>query len=40
MDVAGAELGGETVTLAIEQQQRVITGGLEVSIVGALLLLA
>jgi len=40
MDVTGTQLGGQTVTFAIEQQQRVIAGRLEVSIVGALLLLA
>jgi hypothetical protein len=31
-DVAGAELGGETVPVAIEQQQRVISSGLEVAL--------
>ena len=38
--VARSQLGRQTVTLAIEQQQRVITGGLEVPVVGTLLLLA
>jgi hypothetical protein len=40
VDVARAKLGGQAVALAIEQQQRVIAGGLEVSIVGSVFLLA
>jgi len=38
--VAGPQLGCQTVTLAVEQQQRVIAGGLKVAVVGAVLLLA
>ncbi len=33
-------LGGEAVAFAVEQQQGMITGGLEVAVVGAVLLLA
>jgi hypothetical protein len=40
VDVAGPRLCRQTVALAVEPQQRVIAGGLEVSVVGALLLLA
>ncbi len=40
MHVARSQLGRQTVTLAIEQQQRVITHGLEVPVVGAILLFA
>jgi uncharacterized membrane protein YeaQ/YmgE (transglycosylase-associated protein family) len=40
MNVSGTQLHSQTVTLAIEQQQRVIAGGLEVAVVGAILLLA
>ena len=39
VDVAGPELRRQTVTLTVEQQQRVITGGLEVAVVRAILLL-
>src|ERR1700730_7501991 len=38
VDVAGPELGSQTVTLAIEQQQRVVAGRFEVAVVGAVLL--
>jgi hypothetical protein len=34
MHVAGTELCGQTIALAVEQQQRVITGGFEVPVVG------
>ena len=37
--VAGTELGRQTVAVSIEQKQRVIASGLEVSVVGALFLL-
>ena len=40
MHVAGPKLRRQAVALAVEQQQRMITGGLEVIVVGALLLLA
>jgi len=40
VDVARPSLGGQTVALPIEQQQRVIAGGLEVSLVGTVVLLA
>src|SRR5450759_575910 len=39
MHVARTQLRSETVALAVEQQQRVIAGGLEVPVVGAVLLL-
>src|SRR3984957_12300270 len=38
VDVAGPQLGGQAVALAVEQQQRMITGGLEVAVVAALFL--
>ena len=40
MHVAGPQLGRQTIALLIEQQRRVKTGGLEVTVVGALLLLS
>ncbi len=40
MDVAGPQFGGEAVALTIEQQKRMVTGGPEMAVVGALLLLA
>ena len=40
MDVAGPQLCRQTIALAVEQQQRVVTSRLEVAVVGALLLLA
>jgi len=36
MDVAGPQFGGEAVALTIEQQQWMVTGGLEMAVVGAL----
>ena len=30
VDIAGTQLGGQTVAFVVEQQQRIITGGLEV----------
>jgi hypothetical protein len=38
VDIAGTQLGGQTVAFAVEQQQRMITGGLEVAVVSTLLL--
>src|SRR5229473_7290703 len=38
VDITGAQLGGQAVALAVEQQQRMIAGGLEVAVVGTLLL--
>jgi hypothetical protein len=38
VDVAGTQLGGQAVALAVEQQQRMITGGLEVAVVRTVLL--
>src|SRR5262249_23965035 len=38
--VARPQLGGEALALAVEQQERMITNRLEVSVVGTLLLLA
>ena len=38
--VAGSQLGRQTVTLATEQQQRVIAGRFKVPVVGAILLFA
>jgi hypothetical protein len=40
VDIAGAQLGGQAVALAIEQQQRMIAGRLEVSVVGTVFLSA
>ena len=40
VDVAGAERGGEAVALLIEHEQRMIADGLEVAVVGRLLLRA
>jgi hypothetical protein len=40
MDVAGAQLCRQTVALPTEQQQRVITSGLEMAVARAVLLLA
>jgi hypothetical protein len=40
MDVAGPQFGGQAVAFTIEQQQRMVTGRLEMAVVGALLLLA
>jgi hypothetical protein len=39
VNVVGAQLRSQTVTFAVEKQQRVIAGGREVAVVGALLLL-
>jgi hypothetical protein len=39
LHVAGPQLGRQTVTFPVEQQQRMIAGGLEVTVVSALLLL-
>jgi hypothetical protein len=38
--ITGPQLGGQTVALAAEQQERVIAGRLEVTVVRAVLLLA
>ena len=40
MHVAGTEFSSQTIALPIEKQQRVIASGLEMSVVGALLLVA
>ena len=40
VDVAGSQFCRQTVALAAEQQQRVVTGGFEVAVVRAVLLLA
>jgi hypothetical protein len=40
MDIAGTQLCGQAVALAIEQQQWMIAGGLEVAVVSTVLLLA
>ena len=40
VDVARAQFRRQAVALVVEQQQRMIAGGLEVSVVGALLLAA
>src|ERR1035441_3707509 len=40
VDVAGPQFCRQAVALAVEQQQRVIAGGFEVAVVGAVLLLA
>ena len=40
VDVAGPQFGRDAVAFTVEQQQRMITSGLEVPVVGALLLLA
>jgi hypothetical protein len=38
MDIAGTQLGGQIVAFTVEQQQGMITGGLEVAVVSTLLL--
>jgi hypothetical protein len=38
VDIAGPQFGGEAVAFTIELQQRMITGGLEVAIVGTVFL--
>ena len=38
VDIAGTQLGGQAVTLAVEQQQRMIASGLEVAVASTLLL--
>src|SRR5208282_6154548 len=38
VDVAGTQLGGQTVAFTIEQQQRMVTGGLEVAVARTVLL--
>jgi hypothetical protein len=40
VDIAGAQFCRQAVAFAVEQQQRVIAGTLEVAVVGALLLFA
>ena len=39
VNIAGTELGSQTISVPVEQQQRVVTGRFEMPVVGALLLL-
>ena len=38
MDVAGSQCGGQTVTVLVEDEERVIADGLKVPVVGGVLL--